>query len=402
MKIIETLRNKKNDLLNKAMKFANDGDFENAKLMREEAEKVETDLQNAIKEMENIRALQGNQSVVNLSNTGVASVGGTVIDSTSNSVSDTEDVYASIEYRKAFMNHVVKGTSMPAEFTNNVSTKTTDIGALIPSTVMEKIVEKIEATGMILPLVTRTSYKGGVAIPTSSVKPVATWVAEGAGSDKQKKTLDGTITFAYHKLRCAVAVTLETDTMGLAIFEATLTKNVAEAMVKALEQSIVSGTGVGQPKGILTEGAPANQVLHISGIDYDTLIEAESALPLEYEEGAVYCMTKKTFMAYLSMKDTAGQPIARVNYGIGGKPERTLLGRTVKLCNYLDSFSDTLEVGKPFAFLFDFKDYVLNTNLNIGVKQYEDNDTDDVVTKSIMLVDGKVIDNNSLVVLKKK
>lgn len=42
---------------------------------------------------------------------------------------------------------------------------------------------------MILPLVTRTAYKTGMVIPTASVKPTATWVAEGAGSDKQKKLL---------------------------------------------------------------------------------------------------------------------------------------------------------------------------------------------------------------------
>ena len=54
-----------------------------------------------------------------------------------------------------------------------------------------------------------------------------------------------------------------------------------------------------------------------------------------------------------------------------------------------------------FAFLFNFKDYVLNTNYTMGVKRYEDNDTDDKVTKGIMLVDGKVVDKGSLVTIKK-
>ncbi|PEP79428.1 phage major capsid family protein, partial [Bacillus toyonensis] len=48
-----------------------------------------------------------------------------------------------------------------------------------------------------------------------------------------------------------------------------------------------------------------------------------------------------------------------------------------------------------------YKDYILNTNYQMGVKKYEDNETDDLVTKAIMIVDGKVVDNNSLVVLKK-
>jgi HK97 family phage major capsid protein len=90
-----------------------------------------------------------------------------------------------------------------------------------------------------------------------------------------------------------------------------------------------------------------------------------------------------------------------VNYGIENKPERTILGRTVVCCDYLPSIASTLENDTAFAFLFNFKDYVLNTNYTMGVKKYEDNETDDMVTKGIMLVDGKVVDVNSLVVLKK-
>ena len=41
-------------------------------------------------------------------------------------------------------------------------------------------------------------------------------------------------------------------------------------------------------------------------------------------------------------------------------------------------------------------------NLNITIKQYEDNETEDKVTKAVALVDGKVTDINSLVTLTKK
>lgn len=307
---------------------------------------------------------------------------------------------SSIEYRNAFMDYVLRGEAIPTELRANAVTKTGDVGSVIPQTVLDKIVEKIEAVGMILPLVTRTAIKGGVTVPTSSVKPVATWVAESAGSDKQKKTT-GSITFNYHKLRCAVAVSLEVDNMSLAVFETTLINNIVEAMTKAIEQSIVSGTGTGQPKGILSETPVAGQALDIAKIEYKTLTDAESALPLEYEANAVWTMTKKTFMAFTAIVDSTGQPIARTNYGITGKPERILLGRPVVLCNYIDSFSTALATGKAFAFLFNYKDYILNTNYQMGVKKYEDNETDDQVTKAIMIVDGKIVDNNSLVVLKK-
>lgn len=354
------------------------------------------------KELANKAALEDKFKILNIENKGVNAVG-TVIDSI-NSAPNT-DIYASIDYRKAFMNNVIKGAAIPREFSNvDASTTTGEIGSVIPTTVIEKIIEKLEATGMILPLVTRTSYKGGVSIPYSTVKPVATWVTEGSGSDKQQKTT-ANITFAYYKLRCAVSVSFETDNVTLAVFEATLINNITEAMTKALEQAIISGNGVGQPKGILTETPETGQSLEIAAaadITYGDLIAAEAALPLEYEQDAVWCMSKKSFMAFVGMVDSQKQPIARVNYGINGRPERTLLGRTVVLNNYVSSYAKTVGADTKFAFLFNFKDYVLNTNYQMSLKKYEDNDTDDQITKAIMLADGKVVDKNSLVVITKK
>ena len=312
------------------------------------------------------------------------------------------DKYATMAYRKAFMEHVTRGAAIPTEYRANAVSKTTDVGAVIPTTVLNQIVQKLESTGMILAKVTRTAYKGGVAIPVSTVKPVATWVAEGAGSDKQKHNAakDGMITFAYHKLRCAVAVSLEVDTMSIAAFESILINNIVEAMTKALEQSIISGSGTGQPKGIITYEAPAEQTINTAKPAYKDLIDAEAALPIAYERGAEWCMSKKTFMQYYGLTDANGQPVGRVNYGIAGKPEYTLLGRPVTVCDYLPSFA-AAEDNAVVGFLFNFKDYVLNTNYAMGVKKYEDNDTDDMVTKGIMLADGKVVDINSLVPLKK-
>ena len=312
-----------------------------------------------------------------------------------------ENIFESMEYRQAFMNYVLAGEKLPQEFRAN--TKTTDIGAMIPQTVLAKIVEKMEATGMILPLVTRTAIKGGVTVPTSAVKPVASWVAEGASSEKQNKTT-GTISFTYNKLRCAVSISLEVSEMALGVFEATLINNVVEAMTKAIEQSILTGTGSGQPKGILTETPAEGQEIQVAkakAIDYKLLCEAEAALPLAYETGAVWLMTKKTFMAFASLTDLQGQPIGRVNYGLNGAPERTLLGRRVILNDYMTNYDATGSSTHIFAALFNMSDYVLNTNLNIGLKKYEDNETDDQVTKAVMLVDGKVVDVNSLVTLKK-
>ena len=310
---------------------------------------------------------------------------------------------AEMEYRKAFQQLVTRGTQIPVELRTDENTLLSDIPGALPTVLVNRIVEKLESTGMILPLINRTSFAAGISIPTSAVKPVATFVSEGASSDRQKKTTSTSITFTNFKLRCEISMSMEASTMALAAFEAAFERQVVEAMVKKLEATIIStANGTASPKGILAETPATGQALTAKTLSYKTLIDAEAALPQAYENGAVYCMTKKTFMAYVGMEDAEGQPIARVNYGIGGVPERTLLGRTVVLCgDYMDSFSATLEAGKIFAFLFNFKDYSLNTIYDMGVQRKQDWDTEDMLTKAVMSVDGKVIDKNSLVTIAK-
>jgi HK97 family phage major capsid protein len=306
-----------------------------------------------------------------------------------------------LEYRKAFQQFVTKGTPIPTELRADANTLTTDIAAVLPPITVNRIVEKLETTGMILPLITRTSFAAGIKIPTSSVKPVATWVGEGASSDRQKKTTGTSITFTNFKLRCEISMSMEASTMALYAFEAAFERQVVEAMVKAIEGKIVStADGTDSPRGILAETPATGQALTANALNYQLLVDAEAAIPQAYESNAIWCMTKKTFMGFIGMVDSQKQPIARVNYGIGGAPERTLLGRSVVLCgDYMDSFSATLEAGKIFAFIFNFKDYALNTIYDMGVQRKQDWDTEDMLTKAVMSVDGKVIDKNSLVTL---
>ena len=315
---------------------------------------------------------------------------------------EDDDKYASMAYRKAFMQYVTRGTAIPAEYRTDANTKTTDVGNVIPTTVVDQIISKLENVGGILALVTKTAYKGGVAIPKNTVKPVATWVAEGAGSDKQKLAV-GSVTFAYHKLRCAVSVSLEVDTMSIAAFEAYLVRVIVEAMTKKLEESIIKGSGSGEPTGIINTTADTGDTIatvNVAALSYATLIDAEAELPEEYEGNAKWCMSKKTFMGFIGLTDEQGQPIARVNHGLDSKVERYLLGREVVCTQHLPSFA-AADVNAKFGFLFDFTNYDLNTNYAMGVKKYEDNDTDDQITKAIMLADGKVVDYYGLVLLKK-
>lgn len=404
----EEYLNYRKTMLDEAEQMINEGKIEEGNAKLEDVKELDEDFEAFAQTKANLAALSGAQPQVNLENLmGNSSVQGAVIAVTDNN-NPGQDMYDSLEYRNAFMNNVIHGTPIPEKFKNsNENTKTSDVATVIPTTTMNKIIEKLETVGRIYAKVTKTAFKGGLAIPTSTVKPVASWVAEGKGSDRQKKTT-GKITFNYYKLRCAISMSIETQTMALSAFEAKFVENVTTAMIKAIEQGIFTGTGStgGQMTGFLTETVTDDKKVMITKagkITYKDLCAAEAALPEEYENGAEWYMRKATFFNQIAaMTDSNGQPVARVNVGINGKPVYNILGRPVNFTQYMPAYADTVEADTIVACIYDMSAYVINTNLAMTVKRYEDNETDDQVTKAIMIVDGKSTENESLVEIVKK
>lgn len=328
-----------------------------------------------------------------------------------------------LEYRKAFRDYIANGDAKNLRAAAGNATSDTNGGTVIPENLLNQIIEKLETVGTIYNLVTKTAYPVGQTIPREATKPVATWVGrntttlanstsgEGNGSTVVKGVnLDTAISFTHFKLRCEVAMTEEVAQMSLSAFEALFVKNVSLAMLRAIEGTIVDGDGHGQPTGILANTAPTGQAIEVAAtdkLDYQLLCDAEAAIPPEYEAGAKWCMSKKTFMDFVGMVDSNGQPIARVNYGINGKPERTLLGRDVVLYqpqsgSKLGNYADTVTADTLFAFIFNFEDYILNNNYDLGIQHKIDWDNEDHRTKAVAAYDGKVVDKGSLVTLTKK
>ncbi|MBO5032163.1 MAG: phage major capsid protein [Lachnospiraceae bacterium] len=389
----------RNQMLDEAEALLNDGKLDEYNAKMEDIKTFDNEYEEYTTQKANIEALKGAVSIRNV-----------LSDNRANEIVDIINVNGNDNdkaYRNAFMDFVLKGISIPQELKNeNEYTTASDVSAVIPNTILDRIVEKIETTGKILGKVTRTFYKGGVTVPTSAAKPVATWTTERGKVDIQKKTT-GSITFSYFKLKCVVGISLTVENVTLEVFERTVAANIAEAMVKALEKAIINGTGINQPTGILKATAPTKQNVNIAAgqdITYEDLCNAEGILPSEYDS-AEWAMTKKTYFGQIvSMTDANGQPIARTNVGIDGKPAYTILGRPVNFVSSDDmaDYESTVSVDTIVAFMFKFDDYILNTNMNVTVSHYDDNDTDDKMTKAIMLADGKVIDKNSLVTITKK
>ena len=57
---------------------------------------------------------------------------------------EPEDKYDTTAYRKAFMNYVCRGVAIPAEYRAAETTTTADSGAVIPTTIMNEIIQKLD------------------------------------------------------------------------------------------------------------------------------------------------------------------------------------------------------------------------------------------------------------------
>lgn len=316
--------------------------------------------------------------------------------------------YDTEEYRQAFMDYCLTG-KVSEELRVDATTVTTDIGAVIPMTIMNEVVQKLKSTGQIYARIRKTAFKGGMKIPTASVKPVAVWKAEGTLSDKQKKTINTFIEFSYYKLQCRVATTLEADTVALPVFESTVAADMAEAIILAVETSVIKGSGVGEPKGIITHTAeiPVAQQITLVAADiskWDNWKKKVFAqIPLAYEGSGLWVMTKATFEGYIDgMVDSVGQPMARTNFGITGAPVRRFGGYDV-LCVEADLLPnyETAAVADVFMVFVDFSEYVFNSNLQMTSKRYFDEDTDEWINKMTLIGDGKLRDANGVLLVKK-
>lgn len=303
-----------------------------------------------------------------------------------------ENFFGTMEYRKAFVAYMTQGKEIPAEYRKAEVTKTSDGGAILPTTIQNRIVEKLEAYGGLYAEVSHTSYAAGMSIPVSTVKPVAQWVSEGSGTDNQKKSY-GSVTFAGHKVRVSVAVSLELSVAAIECFEKNLADNVTEAMIKAFDIAIIKGTGNGQPKGIALE-TPASTVV-LDKLNFAKINEIEGAIPSAYDSNAVYVMSKATLFALKGMKDQQG--VVAVE-SVDGKPVYSLLGRRVVISPEMPDYA-TAKAGEVVAFAVDLSNYVFNFNYAVTVSRRDNWDNENKEIKAVAVADGKMVDTNGLVAI---
>lgn len=326
-----------------------------------------------------------------------------------------DDPYGTMEYRNAFKTFVQRGTPipkelLPAEARANGPTDTVDLGATIPTTIMNEFVEKLRGVyGQVYSKVRKLNIRGGVKIPISDLKASFKWISEKTTADREKAgEIKEFVEFSYNIGEIRVSQTLLASIIALKEFESEVVQVMTEAFLQAMDEGIVNGTGEGQLLGI-TNDPRVTKVVEFTEAEIGNWQQWRkklfAKLPLKKRKGQ-FLFTNSTLESHLlTMADSNGNPIFKTAAELNindDSIEGRFFGRDVTLVEpTVISDFDTAEDGDVIGIYGPLNDYAVNTNLQFGITRYFDQEKNEWVNKALVVVDGKVVDPQGFYILKK-
>lgn len=346
-----------------------------------------------------------------------------VIEGAGNDVKPNETNLDSMEYRTAFMNYVVKGTRsdlLQYVQRDDAAGQSDDLGVMIPQTVVQKIIKDLEKVyGQLYSRVRKTNIQGGVKYPIGSFSATFTRITETTKSDRQKGgSITGSVTFEYKIGEIRLARTILQSVLSVPAFEAELAKVIVQAYVKAMDHEIMLGNEESnEMQGILTEANKSGGRIPKANIIEFTAEEVAdwkqwqkklfAEIPLSMRGlRPEFVMTPGTWEANIkTLADDNNRPVYMETFNpVDGAEIARFKGRDVVFVeeDILKNFDDAA-TGEYFAMLWVPEEaYAINTNMEFSVTRYMDHEANQMVTKALVINDGKPLDTKYIYLLKKK
>lgn len=322
---------------------------------------------------------------------------------------DNSDPFATMEYRQAFMRYAQNGTPIPASLTqrDGVPANTTDLGATIPTTVLNEFINEIRLVyGNLYRKVRKLNIQGAVKVPIAKLQATFKWINETTVAPRENAgEINDFVEFSYNMAEIRVSQTLLSSIVTLDIFEREVINVMVKAYLRAMDTGIVRGTGNGQMLGILNDPRVTGQTGHtiaMSAADINNWTAWRkkffSKLPLGYRNGE-FIFSLATVDAYLeTMADANNNPIFRqatgleVNDGDSMDPNGRFFGRNIAIVepDIIPDF-DSASSGDVIGIFWQPEEYAINTNMAFGMRRWFDEDRNEWVNKMLTVVDGKVL-----------
>jgi len=204
-------------------------------------------------------------------------------------------------------------------------------GAVIPVTIAQRIIRKVEEIAPVLAKATRFNVKGTLKVPvwgkantTHDITVAYQTEFKDITADSGKFTsidLSGHLAGALTLIGKSVANNADVDVVNFVINE------MARKIALFLEKELLNGTA-DKATGALATTTTLNAG-STSAISADNLIDLQAKIPTVYQNEAVWIMNPKTFAAIKKLKDGNGQYLLQNDF-TGEFPYR-ILGRPVYL-----------------------------------------------------------------------
>ena len=340
-----------------------------------------------------------------------------------------DNAVSTMEERTAFMNYYLRGEKseyLRYETRSDAAGTSSNLGVLIPQTVIQEIIKEIEKVrGVLYSKVRKLNVKGGVKFPIGSFTATFHRISETGKSDRQNAGGIGadSVVFSYKIGEIRLARTLLQTVLSVPVFEQELANVIVEAYVAAMDDEILNGDGDDEMNGILTEAAkvsgsriPSTNIIEFTEADmadwksWQTKLFAKIPLGMR-KYRPEFVMSAGTYEANIkTLKDNNNRPVYAETFNpIDGDETSTFKGKEVAFVEN-DVFGDFDDIDvssgstdSPFFGMYwvPSKAYAINSNLEFSVRDYFDEETNQYVKKAIVINDGNVINGGFIFLLKK-
>lgn len=339
-----------------------------------------------------------------------------------------ENPLESMEYRQAFRNFVQRGVkiptklkqriadyraSLPEELRAGVAITTDDTSAAIPLVLMREVINTRRVRyGNIYNKVRKMAVAAGINFAVGDLSAEFKWIDEDTVSPTQKTNKLAKVSFSYFGAECKIARSYLSALLTLTDFETKLAEIIAIAFYKAMDIAIVRGTGNGMPLGIINDPR-ITKVVTMTAAQINNWTEWKkkffaNEVTLGYDDGE-FAFNKATVNAYLeTMHDANNNPIYRIATGLevgsgdANNPSGVFYGHDVALTenSVLPSF-EAANSGDVIGFFWQPEEYGVNEPLGFSIKRYNNEDTNQIVDKAFFVADGKTLNPEGFVLIKK-
>lgn len=299
------------------------------------------------------------------------------------------------EEERSFVDYLRSGKALETRADSNWTPASN--GAVIPSSIANKIIEKVKNISPIYSMSTKYNVAGTLSIPyydetdgTITVGYQNEFSDITATSGKLKSiSLTGYLVGALTKISRSLMNNSAFDILGYVI------NKLAEAVALWIDKEIINGTtskieGLSAAKNVITSASA-------TAITADELIDLQDTVPDVFQPNAIWVMSSKARSLIRKLKDGDGNFL--LNKDATSKWGYTLFGRPVYLSDAVG-----FEKGKPAIYYGDFSGLAvkMTENFNVEVLREQFATQHAVGVVAWLELDAKIENDQKLAVLKLK